>query len=122
MLQPTLPDYKAVFGNGPDLAAPYLYLAKADLRLQRYADAEQASAECFRLQDGKVPANSTRVAVCHVTWAQALAGQHKDAQALQQVLIAEDEYARTPRISPAEKVNLDTAQALRTELQARLRK
>ena len=82
MLEQAMPAWRKVAGSSPDLAEPLYFLARAQIETAHYQDAEKSAKELFQVQDGKVSATDRHIGAAHLLWARALAGEHRDQEAL----------------------------------------
>ncbi|MGA8937602.1 MAG: serine/threonine-protein kinase [Acidobacteriaceae bacterium] len=108
---------------GPDslsLMAPLSGVARAYLDVGASQKSEDASARLFHIMDGKVNPNSSQLGIVHLTWARALAAQHKDAEALAQAKLADDGYRNEGSKLPGAIANAKRAHNLVLDLQAKL--
>ena len=82
MLEQAMPAWRKVAGSSPDLAEPLYFLARAQIETAHYQDAEKSAKELFQVQDGKVSPTDRHIGAAHLLWARALAGEHRDQEAL----------------------------------------
>ena len=120
MLEASIPVWRKVSPNSPDLFAPLTFLSRAYLMNQQFAESEKAIREALQVQQGRVDPHTVRVAICELLLAQALEGQHKDQEALRHAMIADNVYTTLPVLNPGERGYAAQAHALRLDLQNRL--
>lgn len=88
MLEQAMPAWRKVAGSSPDLAEPLYFLARAQVETGHFQEAEKTAIELFQVQDGKVSKTDRHIGAAHLLWARALAGEHRDQEALPHAEIA----------------------------------
>ncbi|HEY1901069.1 MAG TPA: protein kinase [Terracidiphilus sp.] len=89
ILEGSMPAWRKIAGNSPDLFPPMYYLATGYVATGRYAEAESIAKELLGVLEGKVAPDSRRIGVTHLVWARALAGEHRYQEALPHAVIAD---------------------------------
>ena len=121
MLEASLPKWIKLSGPDSDeLATPLLFLAKAYIIDQQYEKAETTAANLVRVEAGKINPLSAQMGVCQTAWAQALAGQRKDREALLHAELAEKAFATENSEAPGTRNNALQAHELLLILQAKV--
>jgi hypothetical protein len=77
-----MPTWRRVVGGSTDNSDMLYFLARAYLATGRYRDAETTAKELLALLTGKVSAQERSLGTAHLVLAEALAGQHRDGEAL----------------------------------------
>jgi serine/threonine protein kinase len=120
MLESSLPKWIKIVGPDSDaLATPLLFLANAYLETQDYPEAETTAANLVRVEQGRINPLSAQMGVCQFAWAKALAGQHRDREALAHAELAERAFTAENSKSPGTRNNAAKNHALLLELRAR---
>lgn len=120
MLEASLPKWIKLSGPDSDeLATPLLFLAKAYVLDHQYEKAETTASNLVRVEAGKINPLSAQMGVCQTAWAQALAGQHKDREALVHAELADTAFAAEGSKSPGTQNNALQAHQLLLGLRAR---
>jgi tetratricopeptide (TPR) repeat protein len=112
MLEASLPAWRKISGNSPDLANPMIFLARAYLADKQYTQAESMAAQTVAVQAGKIAAKTYRMGVSELVWAQALAAQGRNADALLHAQRAVDGVTANPAKTAAQKETVQQAQEL----------
>jgi serine/threonine-protein kinase len=112
LLEPTLPAWARRAGGTQDMSVPFTVLGRAYVMVGDYAKAEGAARACMAAQEGRIQAESARVAVCYVVLAQALQGEKRDAEALSTAERALAIYSRLRPLTPSVQSFADQAQAV----------
>jgi hypothetical protein len=121
MLEGAMPLWVKLVGpNSDELATPLLFLARAYLADGQYAKAETTAANLVRVEQGRINPLSAQMGVCQDAWAQALAGQHRDREALVHATAADNAFMAESSKAPGTKNNAARAHKLRMELEARV--
>jgi serine/threonine protein kinase/predicted Zn-dependent protease len=89
ILEGSMPAWRKVAGNSPDMFNPMYYLATAYVATGRYAEGEAVAKELMGIMEGKVAPNNRRLGAVHFVWAKALAGQHRYQEALPHLQVAD---------------------------------
>ena len=89
ILEGSLPAWKRMGSNSPDLFNPMYYLATAYVATGRYEEAEATSKELMGILEGKIAPNGRRIGSTHLVWARALMGEHRYADALPHAQLAD---------------------------------
>jgi serine/threonine-protein kinase len=119
MLEAALPNWRAVTGpNSPDYSVPLMFLTRGYLDSGQFDKAEPYAREALHALNGKFMARSAIVGYCEDALAQALAGQHRYAEALPHAQAAVDDFQGT--LNPAEKTAYEKAKASLASIQAHL--
>jgi eukaryotic-like serine/threonine-protein kinase len=82
MLQSAMPAWRKTAGSSPDLAEPLFYLTRAYVAVGDFSEAEKSAQELYAVQAGKVSPTDRRLGSAQLFWAQALAGEHREREAL----------------------------------------
>ena len=82
MMEQAMPLWRKIEGGTPALAEPVWYMARAYLGTGHYEEALACAQEMQTVQQDKVAPTDRRIGGVHLIWAEALAGQHKYAEAL----------------------------------------
>jgi tetratricopeptide (TPR) repeat protein len=82
LLENAMPSWRRLLGGSTDNSDMLYFLARAYLATGRYRDAETASQELLALLTGKVSPQERSLGTAHLVMAEALAGQHRDREAL----------------------------------------
>jgi serine/threonine protein kinase len=118
LLEDSLPLWIKIVGpDSDDLATPLLFLARAYLADGQYAKAESTAANLVRVERGRINAQSAQMGVCQDAWAQALAGQHRDREALLHAQLADKAFTAEHSRSPGTQRNAAKAHALLLDLE-----
>jgi tetratricopeptide (TPR) repeat protein len=118
IMQATLPAWRKLDGSSPDFAEPLWYYARANLATGNFAEAEKAAHELEAVQNGKISPTDRRTGASHMLLAEALAGEHRYAEALPHAVIA-DRLLFTTAISPGAKLMGDEAHKTLIDIQAK---
>ena len=111
---------RVISPNGLELRIPLAALSQAYLREGQYQKAAELSERLFHIMDGRVEPNATQVAFVHYLWAQALAGENKDGEALQQARMADATYRSEPNMLPEVVASAKRAHQLVLDLEAKM--
>jgi serine/threonine protein kinase len=121
MLEAALPIWTKLVGpDSDDLATPLLFLARAYLSDAQFAKAEVTAANLVRVEEEKINPLSAQMGVCQDAWAQALAGQHRDREALVHAILADKAFTAENSKSPGTQRNAAKAHKLLLDLRARI--
>jgi hypothetical protein len=120
-MEAAMPPLRKILGTSPDLAEPLNFLAEADVATGHFAEAEQAAKEMVDVQTGKVAPTDRRFGASHLLWAEALAGEHRDQEALPHAQIA-DKLLAMNAVSAGAKARSAEAHRLLLDLQVRVDK
>jgi serine/threonine protein kinase len=121
LLESTTQRMRAVMGaDNVNLMNALSPLAKGYIAIGQFKQAEDTSIEFFRLIDGKANSNSSTMGICNLTWALALQGEHRYAEALTHAKLAEQEYAAEGSHLAGMMRNQQRAHQLALDLQAEL--
>lgn len=121
MLEGSLPLWVKLVGpDSDDLATPLLFLVRAYLAEGRFAEAETTAANLVRVELGRINPLSAQMGVCQDAWAQALAGQHRDREALAHATLADKAFIKENSKAPGTQKNAARAHKLLLELQGRI--
>lgn len=82
MLEAALPTWRRVEGNDPGASGMLYFLARGDVALGRPADAERYARELLALLTSTQAPEDRGIGMAHLVLGQALAGQHRYAEAL----------------------------------------
>jgi len=82
MLEKAMPTWRRVVGGSTDNSDMLYFLARAYIATGRYRDAETTARELLALLTGKVSERERSLGGAHLVLAEALAGQHRDREAL----------------------------------------
>src|ERR1035441_9036769 len=99
MMETTMPTWRKLLGQSPDLAEPLYFLTKAYVETGHYNEAEKVASEMVAIQEGKVAPTDRRFGASHLLWARALIGQHRDQEALPHAEVA-DKLLAANAVSP----------------------
>jgi serine/threonine-protein kinase len=119
MMETAMPTWRKLMGSSPDLAEPLYFLSKAYVETGHFPEGEKAARELVAVQEGKVAPTDRRFGASHLIWARALAGQHRDQEALPHAEIA-DKLLSTGSISAGAKQMSAEAHQLLLDIPARL--
>ena len=118
MMEASMPTWRKLRGSSPDLAEPLYFLCKAYIDTGHFQDGEKVAGEMVAVQTGKVASTDRRFGASHLLWAEALAGQHRDREALPHAEIA-DRLLINGFSSGAKHMDAEAHQLL-IDIQARL--
>jgi serine/threonine-protein kinase len=118
MMETAIPIWRKLDGGSPDFAEPLYFLSKAYVQTGHFEEAEKGAKEMMAVQEGKVAATDRRFGATHMIWAEALAGQHKYAEALPHAQMAEK--LLTNSISPGAKLMSAEAHQVLVDVQAKV--
>jgi serine/threonine protein kinase len=118
MLEASMPAWRTLSGSGVDLANPLIFLAKAYMAAGDFPRAERTAEELFAVQDGKVSATSYRMGVSQLVWAQALAAQHRNAEARPHAEMAVKAFSSETTPTAAQKQTKSQAEHLLADIPA----
>ncbi|MGB7546475.1 MAG: protein kinase [Terracidiphilus sp.] len=118
MMEASMPTWRKMLGSSPDLAEPLYFLCKAYIDTGHFQDGEKVAGELVAVQAGRVAPTDRRFGASHLLWAQALAGQHRDQEALPHAEIADRLLANA--VSPGAKLMGAEAHQLLVNIQSRL--
>ena len=121
MMETTMPTWRKLLGQSPDLAEPLYFLTKAYVETGHYNEAEKVASEMVAIQEGKVAPTDRRFGASHLLWARALIGQHRDQEALPHAEVA-DKLLAANAVSSGGKLMGVEAHQLLLSLQSRLSK
>jgi eukaryotic-like serine/threonine-protein kinase len=82
MLEAEMPAWRKLAGSSPDLSEPLFYLTRAYVATGEFPEAERSAKELFDVQSGKVSPTDRRLGNAQLLWAQALAAEHHEREAL----------------------------------------
>jgi len=82
ILEGSLPAWRRISGNSPDMFPPLYYLSRAYSDVGRYQEGEALAKELLGILEGKVSPKDRRLGATDMAWAIALAGQHRYKEAL----------------------------------------
>jgi serine/threonine protein kinase len=119
MMKASMPTWRKILGSSPDLAEPLYFLSKAHVETGHFQDGEKEAKELVAVQEGKVAPTDRRFGASHLLWARALAGQHRDREALQHAEIA-DKLLAADALSAGAKLMSAEAHQLLLDIRARL--
>jgi len=111
ILEGSMPAWRKVAGNSPDMFNPMYYLATAYVTIGRYADGEAVAKELMGIMEGKVAPNNRRLGTVQFVWARALAGQHRYQEALPHAQIA-DKLTENGNVPYTQQVHSEAHQLL----------
>ena len=111
ILEGSLPAWRKVAGNSPDMFNPMYYLASAYVTTGRYAEGEAVARELIGIMEGKVAPNNRRLGTTQFVWARALAGQHRYQEALPHAQIA-DKLTENGNVPYTQQVHSEAHQLL----------
>ena len=111
ILEGSMPAWRKVAGNSPDMFNPMYYLATAYVATGRYAEGEAVAKELMGIMEGKVAPNNRRLGTVHFVWARALAGQHRYPEALPHAQIA-DKLTENGNVPYTQQVHSEAHQLL----------
>jgi serine/threonine protein kinase/tetratricopeptide (TPR) repeat protein len=120
MLEASMPAWRRLSGDSPDLSNPLIFLARAYLANGDFAKAETTAAETVRVQSGKVDAKTYRMGVSQLVWAQALAAEGRPQEALVHSEQAVLGLSVNPALTAGQKQTNADAAALLSKLQVSL--
>lgn len=112
LLEDALPIWRKIAGDSPDLAEPLYFLSQAYVKVGRFADGEKVARELVACQEGKVSPTDRRMGASHLIWAEALAGQHRDQEALPHAQIADKLLAMNAFSAGAKQMSAEAHQVL----------
>ncbi len=118
ILEASMPAWRRIAGTSPDMFPPMYYLSCGYVEVGRYTDAEATARELLGILEGRIAPNSRRVGVTHLVWARALAGEHRDQEALPHAQIA-DKMTEDGNTPYTRRVH-DEAHQLLLQIQAKL--
>jgi hypothetical protein len=119
IMQATLPAWRKLDGKSADFAEPLWYYARANLANGNFAEAEKAAIELDGVQKGKIAPTDRRMGASNMLLAEALAGQHRYAEALPHAVIA-DQLLYTTAVSPGAKLMGNEAHQTLIDIQAKV--
>lgn len=123
LLEPTLQKMNHVMGpTNLELMMSLSALSHAYVQEGQYQKAADLAARLFHMMDGKINPNSSQLGFVHLLWARALAGENKNAEALEQAKMADAAYRSVQNTLPAFIANAKRAHQLVLDLQAKLAK
>jgi len=120
LMEAAVPVWRKLEPGSPDLAEPLYYLSRAYVQTGRYAEGEAGAKEMMAVQEGKVEPTDRRFGATHMIWAEALAGQHRYAEALPHAEIAYKLLSDARAISPGAKQMSAEAHQTLLDIQAKL--
>ena len=82
MLQSTLPKWRALVGETPEVAEMLYYAARANVEDGRWTEAEALASEAVKVQTGHIAPGGRRFGMPEYIWARALFGQRRFSEAL----------------------------------------
>ena len=82
MLENAMPTWRRVVGGSSDNSDMLYFLARAYIATARYDAAQTTAQELLSLLSGKVSEQERSLGAAHLVLAEALAGQHRDREAL----------------------------------------
>jgi serine/threonine-protein kinase len=82
LLESAMPTWRRVVGGSSDNSDMLYFLARAYIATGRYRDAESTARELLALLTGRVADQERSLGTAHLVLAEALAGQHRDREAL----------------------------------------
>jgi len=88
ILESSLPAWRKVSGNSPDMFPPLYYLSRAYSDVDRFQEGEAMAKELLGILEGKVSPKDRRLGATNMAWAIALAGQHRYQDALPRAELA----------------------------------
>jgi len=118
MMETAIPIWRKLEGGSPDFAEPLYFLSKAYVQTGHFEEAERGAKEMQAVQEGKVAATDRRFGATHMIWAEALAGQHKYAEALPHAQMADKLLVNA--ISPGAKLMSAEAHQVLLDVQAKI--
>lgn len=119
MLEASMPAWRKIAGDSPDLSNPLHFLAVAYVDTGQYAQGETTAKELVKVQEGKVAPNDHRIGSSHLVWARALVGQRKYAEALPHAEIA-DKVLAQDAVSPGQRQTSQDAHLVLIDIQSKL--
>jgi eukaryotic-like serine/threonine-protein kinase len=121
IMETAMPTWRKLLGSSPDLAEPLYFLSKAYVETGHFLEGEKFAKELVAVQEGKVAPTDRRFGASHMLWAEALAGQHRDQEALPHAEIA-DKLLAENALSQGGKLMGAEAHQLLVDIQSRLYK
>lgn len=118
ILESSLPAWRRIAGNSPDMFPPLYYLSRAYVDVGRYEDGEAKARELLNILEGKVSPKDRRIGATNMAWALALAGQHRYLDALPHAQLAAKLTVNGP--TPYTRRMGDEAQKVLADIQAKL--
>ena len=118
MMETAIPIWRKLDGGSPDFAEPLYFLSKAYVMTGHFEEAEKGAKEMMAVQEGKVAATDRRFGATHMIWAEALAGQHKYAEALPHAQMADKLLVNA--ISPGAKLMSAEAHQVLVDVQEKV--
>jgi serine/threonine-protein kinase len=111
ILEGSMPAWRKVAGNSPDMFNPMYYLATAYVATGRFAEGEAVARELMGIMEGRIAPNNRRLGTTHFVWARALAGQHRYKEALPHAQIA-DKLTENGNVPYTQQVHAEAHQLL----------
>jgi serine/threonine-protein kinase len=120
MLEASMPKWIRLVGPDSDeLATPLLFLSNAYIDQGEFGKGEEAASHLIRVEQPRINPLSAQMGVCQLALARALAGGHKDREALVHAELAEKAFIGENSKSPGTMANAAKAHKLLLELRAR---
>ena len=120
MLEASMPKWiKLVGPDSDELATPLLFLSNAYIEQGEFDKGEEAASHLIRVEKPRINPLSAQMGVCQLALARALAGEHKDGEALVHAELAEKAFVAENSKSPGTIANAAKAHKLLLDLQAR---
>ncbi|MEO6803405.1 MAG: serine/threonine-protein kinase [Granulicella sp.] len=117
MLEASMPAWRHLSGDSPDLSNPLIFLARAYLAKGDFPRAEATAAETVRVQSGKISEKTYRMGVSQLVWAQALSAENRPQEALTHCRLAIVGLSASPALTAGQKQANADAQKLLEKLQ-----
>jgi tetratricopeptide (TPR) repeat protein len=118
MMEFSVPIWRKLEPGSPDLSEPLYYLSRAYVQTGKFSEGEKGAKEMLELQEGKVAPTDRRFGATHMILAEALAGQHRYAEALPHAELADRLLLNA--ISPGAKAMSAEAHQVLLDVQAKL--
>jgi hypothetical protein len=119
MMESAIPIWRKLDRGSPDFAEPLYFLSRAYVLTGHFEEAEKGAKEMMAVQEGKIAPTDRRFGATHMIWAEALAGQHKYAEALPHAQMADKLLVNA--ISPGAKLMSAEAHKVLVDVQGKVR-
>ena len=96
ILESSLPAWRKISANSPDMFPPLYYLSRAYSDVGRFQEGEAMARELLGILEGKVSPKDRRIGATSMAWAIALAGEHRYQDALPHAQLAATLTANGP--------------------------
>jgi serine/threonine-protein kinase len=119
LIEASMPAWRRIAGNSPDLSEPLYFLSKAYVQTGRFQEAEKAAEELISCQEGKVAPTDRRMGASHMIMAEALAGLGRYRDALPHAQIADKLLQANAISAGAKQMGAEAHQTL-VQIQSKL--